>query len=80
MSGVYATARAFHLKALLGLSGTNEKQHLAFMSMGWKLAEGFALIPAPRFNDELRFIYFDVGKMRQRETAMSHILQTLLGL
>jgi predicted GNAT family N-acyltransferase len=80
MSGVYATARAFHVKALLGLSGTHEKQHLAFMSMGWKRVEGFALIPAPQFNDELRFIYFDVGKMSPREMAMSHILQALLGL
>ena len=80
MSGVYATARAFNVKTILGLSGTHERQDLAFMSMGWKRVEGFPLIPAPKFNDDLRFIYFDVGKMNRRETEMSHILQSLLGL
>jgi predicted GNAT family N-acyltransferase len=36
ISGVYATARAFNVKTILGLSGTHERQDLAFMSMGWK--------------------------------------------
>jgi predicted GNAT family N-acyltransferase len=79
ISGVYATARAFHVKTILGLSGTHERQDLAFMSMGWKPVEGFPVIPAPKFNDDLKFIYFDVGRMSQRETEMSHVLQSLLG-
>jgi predicted GNAT family N-acyltransferase len=79
MSGVYATARAFNVKVLLGLSGTHERQDLAFMSMGWKRVEGFPVIPAPKFNDDLRFISFDVGKMSRREIEMSHILGSLLG-
>ena len=79
MSGVYATARVLKLKMILGLSGTHERQDLAFMSMGWKPVEGFPLIPAPKFNDDLRFIYFDVEKMNRRETQMSLILQLLLG-
>ena len=49
------------------------------MSMGWKPVGGFPLIPAPKFNDDLRFIYFDVEKMNRRETQMSLILQLLLG-
>ena len=79
MSGVYATARVLKLKTILGLSGTHDRQDLAFMSMGWKPVEGFPLIPAPKFNDDLRFIYFDVETMNRRETQMSLILQLLLG-
>jgi hypothetical protein len=41
--------------------------------------EGFPVIPAPKFNDHLRFVYFDLAKMSRRETELSHALQSLLG-
>jgi hypothetical protein len=80
MSGIIAAARNLHVKVILGFAGTRALQDRALMSLGWKPVPGFDLIPAPRFKDDLRFIYCDLDQLSQRDSAMADVLQSLLGL
>ena len=80
MSGVHATAQALGLKTIVGLCGTRKHQDRAFFAMGWKPVPGFDTIPAPKFDDDVRFISFDVQAMRTREMEMCRRMARLLSL
>jgi hypothetical protein len=80
MAGVYAVGRWLGLKTILGWSGTHQKQDKAFSSMGWQPVAGFALFPAPQFEDELRLMYFDLAHMRRVESQRSTVMAQLLDL
>jgi hypothetical protein len=48
------------------------------MSMGWKPVAGFEAFPAPKFDDEVRLMYFDVTRMKTAQDELSRVVGRLL--
>lgn len=78
MSGVHAIGQVLGLRIILGLSGTRQRQDRALMSMGWSLVPGVEPSPAPKFDDDVKFIYFNVEEMKSAEIESSNMMLNLL--
>jgi hypothetical protein len=78
MAGVYAAARWLELRIILGWAGTHDRQDRALMSMGWRPVAGFETFPAPRFDDDVRLLAFDVNRIKPAQAELSGRMRELL--
>ena len=57
----WTVARWLGVKTALVLAGTRNSQDQALCRLGARPVDGLPLVPAPRFDDELRLLYFDIS-------------------
>jgi hypothetical protein len=75
----WAVARWLGVRAAFVLAGTRSGQDHALCRLGARPIDGLPLFPAPKFDDELRLLHFDVSNppepMQKRIDEMAMLLR-----